>query len=81
MKKLAIIGQEILMSRDIYPGGVPNHLKNHYFRYIIDTYINQKQKFCLIYLNQAIKHNGQEWISLPDDSRDRNVQVLNKVSK
>ena len=40
-----------------------------------------KGTFNLTYLEQCIKHDGKEWISLPDDSDDGTGKLLNNFPK
>ena len=76
--KEGMLQQEVLLDgSDIYPDGVPAGLEERYFRYIIHSSNSGKTTtFNLSYLQQCIKHDGNEWISLPDDS-----ELLANVSK
>lgn len=76
--KEGMLQQEVLLDgSDIYPDGVPAELEERYFRYIIHSSNSGKTTtFNLSYLQQCIKHDGNEWISLPDDS-----ELLANVSK
>ena len=65
-----MIGEEVLLDgEDLYHEGVPSGMEERYYRYRIDSFEEGKRNtFHLTYLEQCIKYDGNEWISLPDDS-------------
>ena len=73
-----MIGEEVLLDgEDLYTSGVQSGLEDRYYRYRIDSYNEGKVcTFNLTYLEQCIKYNGNEWISLPDDSEDGSEKLL-----
>ena len=78
-----MLQQEVLLDgSDIYPDGVPKGLEERYYRYIIESCNSGKHMtYNLSYLEQCIKHDGHEWISLPDDSPDGSGKLLDNVPK
>jgi len=78
-----MLQEEVLMDgKDIYSNGVPEGLEGRFYRYRIDSW-NQGKKntFDLTYLDQCVKSDAKEWISLPDDSADGSGKVLTNVNK
>ena len=83
VKEEAMLQEEVLMDgKDIYSNGVPEGLEGRFYRYRIDSW-NQGKKntFDLTYLDQCVKSDAKEWISLPDDSADGSGKVLTNVNK
>ena len=73
-----MIGEEVLLDgEDLYTNDVPSDLEDRYYRHQIDSYNEGKVcTFNLTYLEQCIKYNGNEWISLPGDSEDGSDNLL-----
>ena len=67
LNEKGVIGKEVLLDGEaLYFDGVPSDLENRYFRYQVDSFEEgKKNTFNLTYLEQCIKYNGKEWISLP----------------
>ena len=65
-----MIGDRVLLDgEDLHHEGVPSGMEERYFRYRIDSSEEGKRNtFHLTYLEQYIKYNGNEWISVPNDS-------------
>jgi hypothetical protein len=83
VREEAILQEEVLMDgKDIYCNGVPEGLEGRFYRYRIDSWNQGKTNtFDLTYLDQCIKSDAKEWISLPDDSDDGSGKVLTNVKK
>ena len=81
-----MICEEVLLDgEDLYVDGVPDGLEDRYYRYRVDSFEEGKKgnpgTFYLTYLEQCIKHDGKEWISLPDDSEDGSGKFLKNFPK
>ena len=70
LNEQGMIGEEVLLDgEDLYQEGVPSGMDERYFRYRVDSFEQgKKNTFHLTYLEQCIKYDGNEWLTLPDDS-------------
>jgi hypothetical protein len=60
-KEVLLIGKDLLLSDEIYPGRIPDEMKNKLFHYTVSGYDITRQ-FSLLYMNQMLEENGVEWI-------------------
>ena len=74
--------EEVIMTAsDICPNGVPKGLDDRCYRCKVMSYDGSKETFNLKYLDQCVRSDGHEWISLLEDYEDESEGIIKNMPR